>query len=512
MWGRFNKGVLNNKGQITVFLSLLFLVLSITLLCLIDGIRIYLGKGLAQEALITAGKDVTANFQPVMARRYHLFCLDPKEEGYIVSDGKNSMEDFLGNLAFTCENLQLLSTEAILDEKGSALRQQMISYVKYKKVRDLKNDILGLAGYCKQIAQKQEETLSKVESVEEEQRKEELDEPQSEQSDSQEVNYAEPQVASNWKEIKDLLESIMESGILLYISGNRSISTLSISQETLPSQEGNQLSHNINSRAGEDLQFSFQNLGEIKEKLQSGEENLEGLKNLSEDFLLFSYIHENFRSWQQEQWKQPNALLYEQEYLIAGKNNDHDNLKYVANGIFRMRFLANYAYACTNPELSTQAELMALSLCGLLGFPEFAEAVKYILLAALSYGESLLDLHSLYAGRKIPLIKDASCWMTNFENIVLLLKEKTLVKEGVKNLAYQDYLDIFIGKEMIGQKLVLRMADLMQSNISLEDSDFMLKDCLSSYTWRAEFCCNLWNPGWISGQVPLSIERRVSYE
>ena len=45
----------NEKGQITVFLSLLFLIMLGVALCVLEGIRSYMSVPLAEDAVIGAG-------------------------------------------------------------------------------------------------------------------------------------------------------------------------------------------------------------------------------------------------------------------------------------------------------------------------------------------------------------------------------------------------------------------------------------------------------------------------
>ena len=52
----------NEKGQITVFLSLLFLIMLGVALCVLEGIRSYMSVPLAEDAVIGAGEDILANY------------------------------------------------------------------------------------------------------------------------------------------------------------------------------------------------------------------------------------------------------------------------------------------------------------------------------------------------------------------------------------------------------------------------------------------------------------------
>ena len=58
--------------------------------------------------------------------------------------------------------------------------------------------------------------------------------------------------------------------------------------------------------------------------------------------------------------KRTNALLYEVEYLISGKNSDIDNLKRVANYILLLRFINNYIFTGKDTQMKMQINTICL--------------------------------------------------------------------------------------------------------------------------------------------------------
>lgn len=498
---------LNDKGQITVMLALLFMVMFMALLCFMDGIRCYLGQGLVAEAMSAAGKDVTANYHRALQKQYHLFFLDPKESDYIISDGRRSLENNLGSFAYTCTDLNLLNRRLAIEDRGKAIKNQCILYMKCKKTKEAKDSLLKLLGYCQDTEEKKEDMRSKVEHAEVDgQSQEEAPDLELEEQDE---NPRDPQEEVRWREIKTMLGSIIKSGILLYVCDDRSISNLQVDTKGLPSSTETESG---NLCFSDPADISLEELDDIENLLQNDDFGLDGLGSLAEEYLLLEYWKQSFRSWENTEWKNETALHYEKEYMISGKKTDHDNLNAVANRIFLMRFATNYAYVCSDPELSSQAELMGLTLGGFLGLPQAAEAVKYLVLGALCYGETLLDLHALFQGHKVPMIKNKSTWMTNFENVISLLRAKVIVKEGSHSLAYQEYLDIFISTKLLKNNLCMKMADIMQLNISLQEAGFQMKDCVCAFDWQAGFHCAFWSRGWSSRGTDLLVKKTVSYE
>ncbi len=487
------KKILDERGQITVFLSLMFLVMAVTLLCVLDGARIYLNEGLAYDALRAAGKEVTANYSPALYKRYHLFFLDPREQAFIESDGMSFMRTYCGqNAGLSCESITVTEKKGVLDDQCALLKSQIKEVAVYQKLVDEKGKLSNLIEYQKQTDEKMEEEKTEIDQFDSAIKLEDSTpkDPDNSENDTVE-NIEETSLAdtkqqkkdnASWKEIKSLLKNIFHSGILLYVTDDRSVSALKVDMADIPS--GTSGEHQIDTS----FHLSFDNIREIKQLLSYKDES-RNLDDAIDDAALLSYIGKNFRNWSDSSWENDTALSYEMEYIIAGEESDHDNLKRVAEKIFLSRFVVNYAYAKTDTALNTRAAEIAAAVSGILGIPEIQEALRQILLAALSSGEALLDVHSLFNNRKVPMIKDSLTWTINFENAADILREKRLVKEGNRNLNYEDYLKLFLTLRA-GQSInELRMADVMQWNIRLDQPDFLIERCLGAFTWEAEINC-----------------------
>lgn len=98
----------------------------------------------------------------------------------------------------------------------------------------------------------------------------------------------------------------------------------------------------------------------------------------------------------------------EVEYLIAGRDNDYDNLQAVVNRIVLHRMPVNMAVLLTDPEKMAEIDSIALTLSLAPGITY--GAAKYLLVACLSYAETLVEIRSLLAGHKIPLVKTGAEW------------------------------------------------------------------------------------------------------
>lgn len=174
----------------------------------------------------------------------------------------------------------------------------------------------------------------------------------------------------------------------------------------------------------------------------------------------------------------------------------------VANQIMALRFMTNYVLSGKNVYLKAQIDTMAAAVSGFMGMPQAMKAVQVLIRVALSYGESLLELHTLLTGGKIPLIKSQSNWNLELSTMVSQLKEKKPVKKGKENISYQDFLKILLLLKGQSEGLCYRMMDIMQLNVAYKEPGFLMEKCLFSYKWKVDFSI---------GTINMNIERQNNY-
>lgn len=73
------------------------------------------------------------------------------------------------------------------------------------------------------------------------------------------------------------------------------------------------------------------------------------------------------------------------------------------------------AVLLTDPEKMAEIDSIALTLSLAPGITY--GAAKYLLVACLSYAETLVEIRSLLAGHKIPLVKTGAEWTVDFDSI-----------------------------------------------------------------------------------------------
>lgn len=535
-----------DEGQITVFLALVFLVMLGVSLCVLEGMYSFMTSSLAEDAVKGAGNYVLANYDRPLFDRYHLFFLDPRERSVMEEDGKEYLDGYVGQRSFfrfSPESLTVTEERTAVEEDGLYVKHQIREWMKYREIARVGESLKELFSTADET--RKGSALARTDmdqaqgAIEKEKQGGGSGADSAGGSGSQSGGGSDGAAAGDtggppadtgnpdnpeetsagesglqWKEIKEMLDMITQSGILLYVTDDvGALSNQELSVEGLPSESRSADRDAADFFSGA---LSFLDVSEWKKLLSGLQVEKWDSSALVDEFYLLAYAEENFASYVRSPARE-SALQYETEYLIAGKASDRENLKAVANRILGLRFLANYVYLSGSSEWKAASGSAAAALTGLLGFPQAKKAVEVLLTAAVSFGESMLDVHALFAGEKVPIMKDASTWNLTLQNAAVLLKNKGPVKQGKRNAGYEDYLKLLLAARMKRELLLFRMMDLMQANVALEEPGFLMEECLFAFRWEAEISC----AGWFrifpgvgrggSGGFTIEVERMNSY-
>lgn len=142
-----------------------------------------------------------------------------------------------------------------------------------------------------------------------------------------------------------------------------------------------------------------------------------------------------------------------------------------------LRFVMNAACVYQDPAKEKEAALLAASILGVTGFPPAVAVAKNLLLLALAYGESVIDVRNLADGKN-PSSKNIfrlAAFFCRTGNVKL--QEKTCETGNVIRGLFVITVDITKDK----RQKYFRMMDLMEQNIRRKVSDFKLDQCISSY-------------------------------
>lgn len=175
--------------------------------------------------------------------------------------------------------------------------------------------------------------------------------------------------------------------------------------------------------------------------------------------------------------EEKKGIQYEVEYLISGKDSEKENLGSVFWKMIGLRFPVNAVCVYQDPAKKEEAGLIAASVLGITGIPPLVAVAKHLLLLALAYGESVIDVRNLAEGEKVPLVKNASSWQLSFAGLAGLNCKRKPAEQG---LSYEDYLGLLLAAQKDKQQKYFRMMDLIEDNIRREESGFKIDRCLVS--------------------------------
>lgn len=199
-----------------------------------------------------------------------------------------------------------------------------------------------------------------------------------------------------------------------------------------------------------------------KAQVTCGNMEVESADSLVDRFLFQEYLLRYMGRYGKEE--EGNALNYQIEYLLAGKESDVDNLRGVANRLFAVREAANVLYLLSDTDKNAEIKAMAALLCGFLPIPGLSQLVEAVILFGWASAESIYDVKTLLDGGKVPLIKDSHSWHYSLESA--LGGENLDKPEEEKGLSYEDYLRILMMLTDL-DTLTMRAMNMVEADIRM---------------------------------------------
>lgn len=464
-----------HRGEITVFLSLILLVVFSLMASLVESVRLQSVRMQLETAADASILSEFAAYNRELYEEYDVFFFDGSygntnlSESVIQAHLYEGMEYNLNpekdTILANTDLLQITHTSTDIeqmalatDDKGAVFRESAVAYMKNQYGLDIVESLYEQYEWIKsadeqgQQYEAQESGNAKTLSLLEEE-KAKVDEEK--QEDAKEAAKQENPAAAV-SEKKAL-------GVLNLVSKDiTKISQKSVDLSILPS--------------GRTL-----NCGTGLTSYQDG---------VPEEILFQMYLMEKCPNALTEEADTSSNLQYQLEYLLIGKEHDVENFKGTINRLLFIREGVNFVYLLTDTQKMAEAEAMALVLVGYTGIIPLVTATKYAILLSWAYVESIQDVKSLLAGGKVPLLKTATNWKTSLKNI----GKEEVVSSGYGSeetgLSYQDYLRLllFVSNK---EEVRMRALDLVEikirntegnQNLKLDHCVYMLKISMEADT------------------------------
>lgn len=463
------------KGQITVFLSLIFSLVASIICALYSSAKDSVIRSQIEIVTNAGLYSVFGEYNRELFERYDLLFIDASYGSdssslYELSDHVTEYMEynltpyidlsFLNSiqlLPMDLDNVGISDVSLATDNLGQVYYEQVVSYMKDKIGIDV------LESFIKQfqtvsennllndsIANSRSQNDADINNIENEIR-------------SQETSETKPQDKFDSKKRENpanRINAMRSSGVMKCIFENEeSISRKQIDESMLASNR----------------------------ELNTGSRDKRPMDGITDKIIFDEYLLDKFPNYLHTD--ESRTLQYETEYILAGKNNDYENLNWVIDRLLLMREVSNFGFLLTDSTRNAEAEALATAIIGFTGIVPLIELTKISLLFAWAYAESVQDVKNLMLGGNIPLFKTTADWSTDLDDLYNLQSSLTSQKREYQNgMDYKDYLRILYLFESKEDK-TMRSINLIEQNIRNTEGNsyFKMDNCVEYIEIDAQF-------------------------
>lgn len=438
------------KGYLTIFFSLSLSIMTGFVLVLTGGAIRNAEKVRFECAADTGMNAVLSEFHTGLLKRYDLIYVDASYLGKAPSIAnvedrlkyymeENTSKALSGSRSpwgrLSLENTAVLSVETAAANKGASMRNQAVLYIedtgisgKEREVPELMEEVRALEN-----ASPMEDwtgVMGLIAGIE-------LPQIQNDKGIWEEVPLSNP---------ADWVYALAGSDIL-YLS---QIESRDLSPAKIFLQE--YISHR-----------HIQNDGSAERRYREDEE------------LFLSYLFDKMGRFGST--KEESLLSCQLEYIAVGEASDMDNMRAVAERLFRWRFADNASKAMADGGLRGEASRAAGQLLAVTLKEEFRAPVTESILYACAFLESICDVRALFSGGAVPLRKSGHSMAVGH-----VLEGGFYAAGGGSGLSYGQYLAamiLLLDKEEVN----LRAMDIMEMDIRLADGNksFSMDWCIERF-------------------------------
>lgn len=422
---------MKRNGEITAFLSLIFILVMSFILAMLESAYIQTAKNQSRLDVDRAIFSLFGEYQKSLLEDYEIFAFDAS-----YGSGEFSKELLLNRLAYYgCMGMQqeITDVQFLTDDNGQAFREGVVEFMESKN---------GIGAFRELTGWTQEWVDQSISGEE---------------------------ISSS------LDEMITENGTLLpeeagdlteYVSSGNFLSLV------LPKE----------------FQISGKRITESEQVSVRTKNNgwgtfpmLQGIGNMEEKLLFQQYAVDKFGSAVESKGENRN-LDYEVEYLICGNVSDEENLKEIITKLLLFRLAMNYMYLQTDAEKKQEASLLAATIAVTLLNPEIEPVICQLLIVLWAFGESILDLRSLLKGNKVAFYKSDITWQLSLSSLFSLGSSEDAMEGADQEggVGYRQYLQILLCLKSI-DKLTMRALDRIEQNLIIEKklTNFQIDACIT---------------------------------
>ena len=458
MFGIAEDKKMNNRGEITIYLLLILLILLSLVGAVYCGVIVELGGARVDTVAAGLEEHLLADYQRELFERYHMLALDTTygsgSEAGLEELAVDYLEDNLGAdnvFSYKIEEVLLEDYDTLLKDNCREFQRQM------------KRDLLFHGGdfvFQKLLQDSQSICMVPVGGKESKKgfgEKTDVGEDAYETEIDVDALVSKLELQKEWEEV---VTELLSSNLMKTVYGSKA----------LPRKEKIVLEHVPSHTRKESFQTkicTIKNREDLRQWMKEAKNTSVSLDTILNRGVELAYAGTHFTNALTEDiGEEQHSFKLEQEYLIAGKANDYDNANRVLTMLGFLRFVQNYQALKQDKAKQQELELYATAISMLLEQPQAKDGIKELLGGMWSYMESITDLKLLMRGEKVPLDKGGNEWNTE---LLDLISVKYVEGKGYDTgLDYGQYLMVLMGLFVPEKTFNLRMLDVMQLNISTE--------------------------------------------
>lgn len=456
------------KGSVTIFVSLVMLLVASLLFTMLESARVPGLKTKADMNAMLSAESVFAEYQPELWEHYDLLYLDlgygeqridltKLKERILILNQENLNPKGSGLPGKRADMYRMNVTQCVVEEYELATDDGGAAFFS-QAVESMKNEITY------QAAQKIYEKISNTKEVEET-----ADNPEGK------MEEAEVMIRTERERKAEENRQRMEQGEEV-----QPLEEVENPVEIVKEQKTSGILTQVVENPGQ-LSVKAINLSDSVENRQKQCGNSSGYyaKGFYERIVYQKYLQKYFGCYTAP--GQDGVLDYELEYLLAGKASDQENLESAVYRILAVRMAANLLSLFGDAVKMNEALTVATALVGFTGNPAIIELAKSGILVAWAYAESIVDIRTLLGGGKLPLIKTSEDWETSLDHISEAFGGNIRAREREDGFSYQDYLQKMLYFQN-QEQLNYRAMNVMEKNIRIWSGNPNI--CMDSMTQK----------------------------